>query len=184
MILDLRDYFKPISDDMGDDDGDIYSHKSWTNWKLMVRTLRRWNVIDSDIEKLFLKLESKRHKAIHFNIKTGANVKAEALEAIKLIQEIIQKQFGALGIPRYFMKGKGEVYIKKEVESDPFVKTYFLPQCHLVSPYNDVESVIPPQIVDRKEVEDREISDEEFIKLREDYVADKFKKKKSKFTKN
>jgi len=193
LILDLREYYpNPNKESFWDKlreiyltttgkkvPPDIYKNKSFSNWKLMIRTLRQWRVIDSEVENLSKQLGEKRHKSLHYNPRLREQLKKESLEAIKLIQKIIQKQFGAIGIPRYFFTAKGEVYIKKELEENPFIKVYYLPNCDYVSPYHDVVDVINSKIIDREDVKDKEITDEEFVKLREDYVADKFKKRKS-----
>ncbi|MEE9525420.1 MAG: hypothetical protein V3V78_02320 [Candidatus Woesearchaeota archaeon] len=148
---------------------DIYSCKDCSNWKLMINELSKWGVFNDEVKQTFKKLSKKRHKSIHFNEKTITKLKQESLETIKLLQKIIQKLFPAFG-SEYFIPAKGEAFLKKELESKPFFKKYYIPNSKLVSPYHKVRSVKPNFIIDDIQLKDyKEISDKEFIKLREDF---------------
>lgn len=148
---------------------DIYSCKSCSNWNLMIRCLVKWGIFNSDIESNFKKLARKRHKSIHFNGNAVSNLKDDSLEAIKLLQEIIQNIFSAFG-SEYFIPAKGESFLKKELESKPFFKKYYIPNSKLVTPYHKVKSVMPDFIIEDIELKNnKEISDDEFIRLREDF---------------
>ena len=147
---------------------DIFTCKNCSNWNLMIDNLVKWNILNSDVEELFKKLAKKWHKSIHFNPNTIPNLKADSLEAIEIFQEIIKKLFPAFG--SCFIPTKGEFFLKKELESKPFIKKYYLPNCKLVSPFHEVKTVIPHFIIeDIPSVEEKEVTDEEFIKLREEF---------------
>jgi hypothetical protein len=63
--------------------------------------------------------------------------------------------------------GSVQIYIKKEWESDPFIKKIYIPNCLLVGHRHIIKQIIPELIVeDNFEYPDEEISDEEFSKLR------------------
>ena len=148
---------------------DIYSCKDCSNWNLMINELVKWGVFNDKIGTLFKKLSKKRHKSIHFNENTISNLENELLKTIKLLQEIIQKLFPAFG-GEYFIPAKGEAFLKKELESKPFFKKYYIPNSKLVTPYHKVKSVIPNFIIEDIKLENnKEISDNKFIKLREDF---------------
>jgi len=157
---------------------DIFTCKSCSNWNLMINNLIKWDVFNSEIENLFKELLKKRHKSLHFNEGTINNLEKESLESVKILQEIIQKLFPAFG-SSYFIPAKGEAYLKKELEDKPFFKKYYLTNSRLVSPFHNVTDVGPPSFVieDVEKIEDKEISDEEFIKLREEFLEKKNKSK-------
>jgi hypothetical protein len=187
LILDLRDKYVSFKTEIGKHpcndckkfqdlkikglikvEFDIYSCNNCSNWNLMIKELVKWDVFNTEVENLFKKLTKKRHKSIHFNEKTISNLKDESLEAIKLLQEIIQKLFPAFG-SEYFIPAKGEAFLKKELESKPFFKKYYIPNSKLVTPYHRVKSVMPNFVIEDIILENKEISDEEFIKLREKF---------------
>ncbi len=148
---------------------DIFSCKSCSNWNLMISNLVKWGVLNSIVEGLFKKLVKKRHKSIHFNENTISNLKNDSLEAIKLLQEIVQNLFPAIG-SKYFIPTKGEAFLKKELESKPFFKKYYIPNSKRVSPYHKVKSIIPKFVIEDIKIKDnKEITDDEFIKLREEF---------------
>jgi hypothetical protein len=148
---------------------DLYSCADCSNWNIMIKELEKWDVLNVEVSELFQKLSGKRHKSIHFNPKTIQNLKSESLETIKILQDIIQKLFPAFGSD-YFIPAKGEAFLKKELESKPFFKKYYLPNSTLVSPYHRVKTVTSNlEIEDVKIENDTKITDDEFIRLREDF---------------
>jgi len=155
----------------------IAKDKNCSNWNLMIDALVTWEVFNSEIESLFKRLANKRHNSLHFNKKTLDNLGKESLETIKILQEIIQKLFPAFS-KDYCIPAKGEPYLKKELESKPFFKKYYIPNSKLVSPYHKLDIVEHQFVIsDEEETEDREISDSEFIKLREGFLTEKHSKK-------
>jgi len=172
LVLDLREDYDDGSEEPNEHSG-IFTCKSCSSWNLMINTLTRWGIFNSNIKNLFKELSKKRHKSLHFNEGTINNLGDESLGTIKILQEIIQKLFPAFG-GDYFIPTKGETYLKKELESKPFFKKYYLPNSKLVSPYHKVIKVRPRFIIeDIDNVEDKEVSDNQFIKLREKFLATK-----------
>jgi len=116
----------------------------------------------------FRELHEKRNYAIHFNPETDHNDKELALDAIHLIQDIVSIQFSSFGTQPWFFVVPGEIYIKKEWESKPFVKHIFIPNSLLVGSKHKIEELMPRIIVnDQHEYEEKEITDEEFCRLRQ-----------------
>jgi hypothetical protein len=64
----------------------------------------------------------------------------------------------------------GEIYLKKDWESNPFVKRVYLPNCLLVGYKHYIESLVPKMVLnDHFEYEGKEISDDEFVEMRIKY---------------
>jgi hypothetical protein len=165
LILDLRgDYaHSPAYEAVADD-------KSFSSWKLMISTLEAWNVLDQEVADLFRRLARLRHRAVHFNPATYANVRHDALEAITALRDIIDKQFGAFGRQRWYIEGTlGACFIKRAFENDPFVKRFIASSAVYVGPLHGVrliESGVwqfvdwPPEVYG-----DAQINDEQYREL-------------------
>jgi hypothetical protein len=128
LILDLRHHFKSSKSFP-----DVEKTKSFSNWVLAISTLEDWGVLLDGIPQSFAELSKLRHKSIHFNANTYANVRVDSLRAIQLLRHVIEHQFGSFGLQPWFIEGtQGNCFIKKAFESHPFVMTYILPRCPLV----------------------------------------------------
>tara|TARA_R110002049_G_scaffold308226_2_gene511407 strand:- start:2087 stop:2926 length:840 start_codon:yes stop_codon:yes gene_type:complete len=146
---------------------EVADQKSFSNWKLMINTLDAWDILLPEVVSEFKTLMKIRHKSIHFNQKLTSDLRKYSLDAIMTIQKILFKQFSGFGNQPWFITAiPGEIYLRKEWESKPFVKTYYIPNCILVSPYHRLEGSLPFKIVDKKIPENQILSDEEFIELR------------------
>lgn len=166
LVLRLRKHFKDTPKYKK-----VYRKKSFDNWSLAIDTLDSWGVLLPTVVEWYYELEVARHQALHFNPDTDTNDRALALEAIQLLQDIIQEQFGAFGTQPWFIEGtSGAAYIKKEFESDPFIREVYLPNATRVGPDHRVEKVGEGKlrIVDDRDYEESEITDEEFRKLLEE----------------
>lgn len=150
----------------------IHRKASVDYWPLAIDTLQSWAVLLPDSATLFRELKGKRDRAIHFNPETDSNDRALALDAILLVQKIINSQFSVMGTsllrppPPWVFSSASEFYIRHEFINAPFVKLVYLPSCRLVGPKHIVESVNPWAINDNFEYEARVITDEEFSTLR------------------
>lgn len=163
LLLRLRSYFKSEPEYKS-----IHSKKSIDDWDFLINVLKKWGILLPDVAEKFKKLKKIRHEfAIHFNPITDSNDRVLALDAIRLLSDIIQNQFGVLGIQPWFIRGtKGCFFIKKQYENNPFVKEIYLPSCNLVGPKHTIEMQSGKFIVkDDFVYEDKEISDEEFAKF-------------------
>ena len=163
LIIKLREDFKATTEYKK-----VYRKDSFDNWDLAIRTLESWGILFPRTVELFHKLKELRHYSIHFKPEADTNDKSLALSAIKLLSEIIQEQFpGSVTKPWFMLDMKGELYIKKDFETDPFVKNIYLPNSHSVGPYHHIENVNGEMIIkDDYKYEDKEISDDEFRELR------------------
>ena len=146
----------------------IHNKQSFDNWLLAIDTLESWQVLLPDVVKAFRELAKIRHRAIHFNPKVDRNDRTLALEAIDCLGGIIVRQFGVLGPQPWFIPDTpGESYIKRNAETEPFVRSIYLPNCRRVGPKHtlDLDGRVF-KVRDDTKYEDREISDEEFRRLR------------------
>ncbi|MDF7809610.1 hypothetical protein P4E94_19385 [Pontiellaceae bacterium B12219] len=162
MILLLRDYHKSSTLYKK-----VYRKDSFDDWTTAIDTLEEWKELLPKAVTKFRELQGKRNSAIHFNPEIDHNDKELALEAIHIIQNIVEIQFSSFGTQPWYFSYRSEIYIRKEWETKPFIKHIFLPNALLVGPKHNIESVQPKFVInDRFEYEDKEITDDQFIELR------------------
>jgi hypothetical protein len=136
----------------------------------MARTLESWGVLLPGVGGEFRALANLRTPAIHYHPNAEPN-REMAIAALKHLGEIITVQFGTFGPRPWFIPDIGGVapFIRKDWESDPFIKVFYLPKCGKVGPHDDAT----PDVATGKwklqyeEYEDRDITDEEFVQLYE-----------------
>lgn len=164
LILALRDDFKSTKEYK-----EVYNKDSFTDWDSAICILEAWGILLPETKPHLLQLKKLRHQyAAHFNPDTDRKDREFALEAIQAFQEFIKIQFGFFGKQPWFIPGtKGAFFIKKEYESNPFVKKVYLPNCVLVGPRYTFENGPDGWVVKDENYEDKEISDEEFKLLLE-----------------
>jgi len=165
-MLGLREFYKNTPEYKK-----VYDKHSFDDWNLAINTLESWDILLPDVVKNYKNLADLRNKkAIHFNPETDSNDRELALQAIKLLSEIVGDQFSGFGPQPWFITNiPGEIYIKKDWETNPFVKTVYIPNCLLLGPYytfSDFDYSIGGFIVKDENYDDVEISDEEFATLR------------------
>jgi len=162
LVLHLRDYYKNSPEYKK-----IYKQNSFDKWMLAINTLVSWNVLLPKPTDNFKKLEKLRHQSIHFNPEANTDARNLALEAIQLLQSIVEEQFSAFGTQPWYIKGiKGSTYIAKDYEQHPFVQEVIIPNCRLVGPDHRLEYSQKGWVVhDEEDYPEREITDEEFAEL-------------------
>lgn len=163
LILGLRDDYKSTPEYKN-----VYRKDSFDNWTTVIDTLDSWQIWNEGVKEDFTKLNKLRNESIHFKPETDYKDRELALEAIYVLKDIIKNQFSAFGNQRWFISPvNSEVYIKKEFENHPFIKLVYLSNCNLVGFKHRLEyNGKWFDVLDDNKYEDREISDEEFIKLR------------------
>ena len=163
LLLTLRDDYKGTPEYKK-----IYKKESFDDWSIPISTLEAWDILLPDVVENFYKLKDMRNKAIHFRPETDRNDKELALEAINCMKAIIGSQFSSWGPQPWFITDiPGELYIKQSWEDKPFIKKIYLPNCALVGSKHRIEEIMPRIIInDKFEYETKQISDEEFCKLR------------------
>jgi hypothetical protein len=161
LVLRLRDEYK-----LSESYRRVYRKDSFDNWELAIDALHEWGVLTPEAEGHFRELSRRRNAAIHFNPETEVNDRQLALEALFLFGRIVETQFSGFGQLPWLFTPPGEVYIRKEWESAPFIKLVYLPGAVHVGYRNRVVSVVPWRIEDDGAYEPGEISDDEFVARR------------------
>lgn len=163
LILLLREEFRHTPEYRN-----VYRRDSFDNWNIAIATLTAWRILLPDVEQAFRHLATVRNRTLHFDPATEQNDRQLALDAIGLLNTIIGRQFGAFGNQPWFISDiPGEMFLRRQVENDPFIRAVYIPNCHLVGPRHSLEFVGERCVVHDDHVyEEREISDEEFRELR------------------
>jgi hypothetical protein len=163
LILKLRKYFTTTNEYKK-----IYRKNSFDNWDVAIDTLNAWGVLLPEVVGLFKGLKDIRHSCIHFSPDIDKNDKNLALEAILILQRIIDNQFSCLGFggQPWFIEGLDSAFIKLEYESNPFVKEILLPKCRKVGHLHKLEfTPIGWKVIDSNDYSNINITDERFALL-------------------
>jgi hypothetical protein len=140
LILSLRESYRSTPEYRR-----VYRQSSFDNWDLAINTLDAWGVLLPDAVADYRRLVAIRNRAIHFDPATDNNDRELALEAIRILSRIIDTQFTAFGVRPWFIAGTpGASFIAKVSESDPFVRTVYLPNCVLVGSHRTLEPQLTP----------------------------------------
>jgi hypothetical protein len=146
----------------------IANKDSFDNWDKMTGTLESWGVLLPGVGDEFRALANLRPPAIHYHPNAEPN-RDMAIAALKHLGAIINVQFGTFGPRPWFITDIGGVapFIRKEWESDPFIKHFYLPKYGKVGPHHDASPDLAKRqwVVQDEEYEDRDITDEEFVQL-------------------
>ncbi len=153
---------------------DMYNRGSIIDWEKAIEILSDWHLINNETQEKYTELYKLRTNSVHYQ-KKEQDLTTMSLSAINAINFIINKIF-ALGQHQkdmlIYFEVPGEIFIKKEAEKNPLVKAFFIPCSILVGPTHRME---PGQqlgqfkIIDTEKYEDREISDAQFVKLRNEF---------------
>ncbi len=166
LILKLRDYYKHSQIYKK-----IYSKNLIQDWELAINVLKDWNLIGDELANDYFKLHEVRIENVH--LKGFRDFRSEARFALQQIMKITDALFSLR--KDIFFWVPGEPYIRKDKEEEPIVKEFFIPNCKLLGykhPAPRLET-LPEGIVfifdDPYDYEHREITDEEFKRLREEW---------------
>lgn len=131
LMLDLRPFFSHTPQFRT-----VWKKKSFDKWGDAIDALEAWNVLLPEAVTRFRALGQLRNQSIHFNPETYGRLREDALAAVVDIREIIDQQFSTFAVRPWFIDGSlGACFIRKDAETDPFVRTYFLPNCLFVGPH-------------------------------------------------
>ena len=161
LILDLRDFYKHKPEYKL-----VYRKQSFDDWDLPIDTLKSWDVLLPKAATEFRALKTLRHRSIHFSVDTYSTLREDALASILHMREIIDQQFTAFGLRPWFIEGtKGQIFIRREWEENPFIKTYYLPTCPFVGPYFSISFDNGLTFHDHPDYGDGNWTDEEFASV-------------------
>lgn len=141
----------------------FYNKNSSDNWELLVEALKDWKVISDTVGNLFLDLKTYRNDSIHYN--EGYDFEKNTKEAILILIRIINNQFNYIERKDLFwvFDSPGEIFLRSNTISNPFVIEFIIPHCVWISPLDEPTSNPPFKA---KDVPLKPLSDEEFIKIR------------------
>jgi hypothetical protein len=134
----------------------VMNKKSLDDWKLMIATLEAWGVLPSDVAEKFERLRRLRNDAVHYNRPELDHAsRDEALEAVILIQQIIERVF--YPDSTQLIEGiDGVQFLTLDAEKEPFAQRFFIPASALVSPTHQWAESDPVTILDDPEYQDPE----------------------------
>ena len=165
LLLRLREDFKSTREYRK-----VYRKDSFDNWDLAIGTLHSWKVLTDACRDAFEKLKTTRHSAIHFSVDVDKMDRELSLRAIHELNEVINTQFASHGHLPWFIEGTENSFIKKEYESNPFVREVYLPNCVLVSPFHELEARSRQFVaLEHKSDAEGEVSDQEYARLHKEF---------------
>jgi len=166
VILSVRDEYKSHEHYK-----EIHKYQTIIKWELGIETMSNFGIISDETAAKYRELHQIRIQGVHFQAKTQ-DLGALAKRAIELINGIVADMFGIVPQNRCisWCEVPGEIYLRKEYESDPFVKKFYLPATVLVGYKHRVATENGKNVLrDASDYPDTEISDEEFVRLRKEF---------------
>jgi len=152
----------------------VHSKDSINDWEFAIDILVSWGIVDAPTAMKYHRLKDLRNESVHFQNKEQDLI-LMATEAIKLINGIVSGLF-ELNREKEFLiwfEVPGEIYLKKEAEEIPFIRSFYVPGAPLVG-YKHTVDTTPEgsfKAVDNETYSDDEISDSEFVRLRKEFTA-------------
>lgn len=150
----------------------VYRSGSFNDWNLAIETLVQWNILDAEGEQLYRELHMLRNATVHFQDKEQ-NLEVMAKQGVELINKIVSRLFSISPGNKFisWCEVPGEMYLRKEYESIPFVREFYIPSAILVGYKHTIANTPGPKFVvqDSNEYPDTDISDAEFVRLRREF---------------
>lgn len=159
LILDLREFYADTPEYHR-----VGRKQSFDNWSVAIDALEAWGVLLPDAVRHYRALAKLRNRSVHFDPETYGRLREDALAAVVGVREILDQQFSTFAIRPWFIgDALGSCFIGKAYETDPFVRTYFIPNCFFVGPHHLFRSVIPETVlVDKTDYGPGDWTDAEF----------------------
>lgn len=152
IILELRGDFAAAASSQR-----VLKKRAFDDWKLMVDVLESWNVMPADVAQRYERLRRLRNDTVHYNLPAlDASARDEALEAVSLLQKIIERLFHPDQSAHLIPGIDGVEFLRLDVEELPFVRRFFLPASVLVSPEHEWVSNDPLTVLDNPGYGDEE----------------------------
>jgi hypothetical protein len=137
----LNDLIRDLRTDYDDHSATarVRGKESVDKWPTAIRVLREWGVLTDSLADDYLRLGRLRNAAVHYRPRVEAVARENALEAVLLLQRLVEGLFTPLGGPPLFIDGiTGSSFLARAPEDLPLVRRYYLPNAVLVSPRYDV----------------------------------------------
>lgn len=128
-IIKMRDSFDKNL--LGDDlKKYVYSKdQSWQNHDKNIKVLSAWGLLSDEQKECFSELYKIRRRAVHYQKVFDAKV--DASKAVVYLRKLIDSyfsQFVRKDVLRVF-EIPGEIWVREDKISDPFIKAFVLPNC-------------------------------------------------------
>lgn len=158
LILKTRKYFKA-----SEHYKKIRDKNSIDDWQKATNILSNWKIISNEVSDLFKQLAKYRNDSIHYN--ENYDFSTNSKNSVYILLKIIDLQFNYTRRKDilWVFDVPGEIWVKSEKLSDPFVKEFILPHCIELAPL-DEPTAKPP--FKEKGARLKPLSDEEFIEIR------------------
>lgn len=103
--------------------------QNWQTFDSNMKVLKAWKLLSENQKRWFKDLLDIRNKAVHFQ--ASFNPQYDSLKAIKTLHKIIDSYFSALQRKDVLrvLEIPGEIWVKEDMLTDPFVKAFILPCC-------------------------------------------------------
>jgi hypothetical protein len=151
----------------------VYRKKSFDDCNIPLDVLEEWGVLLPDALPPFRALQRIRNESVHFSPNLDIDCREPALRAIEHISKIVEVQFSAWGNKHWTISIPGEVYLKETAEALPFIARVWLKAgagCVRVGPEHQLEHRITGWHVHDRKYDNVKISDEEFTRLRAEFL--------------
>lgn len=143
LILDLREFYTATPEYRR-----VARKQSFDNWALAIDTLEAWGVLLPEAVGHYRALANLRHRSVHFDPGTYGRLRDDALAAVLAIRDILDLQFSTFAVRPWFIPdAAGTCFIAKAYETDPFIRTYFIPNCFFVGPHHLIQAMRPEVVV-------------------------------------
>jgi hypothetical protein len=162
LVLKLREHFRATPEYKK-----VHGKDSFDHWRTAIGVLDSWSILRPEVAERFRELATLRNRALHYTPGLDLSDREIALKALKLLQQIIEGQFGAFGLHPWFIRGaNGASFLRSDSVSKPFIREIYLPNCALVGPHHRLERDGDAwAVIDTYPYEDRELTDEEFVAM-------------------
>jgi hypothetical protein len=143
-----------------------YRKDSIQGWDLAIDSLSDWGILKGDSIAKFKGLSKLRNASVHYE--SLGDLRPRALASLSLVTAITDDLLGLRSDVFFWVPG--EPYIRKDMEEDPVVQEFFIPNCPLVGYKHYLEGT--PKgfaIHDNFDYEPVEVNDDEFRRLREEW---------------
>jgi hypothetical protein len=98
--------------------------------------LSRWQVLEPEAAELFEHLRVIRNDLVHFNDGLYEDLRGRSLEAVTVLRDALDAQWGVFVRRRLIEGTPGAMYARKAVEDEPFFRRYLAPVMPYVSPHH------------------------------------------------
>lgn len=132
LLVDLADHYATDADRRK-----IEAPKAPT-YAAAMEILNRWTVLEPAAAEHFERLRIIRNDLVHFNDGLYNDPRGRSLEAVTVLRDALDGQWGVFVQRRLIPGTTGIMYARKAVEDEPFFRHYLAPVMAYVSPHHEL----------------------------------------------